>query len=134
MLAAAVAGYNMVEGQMAASIPAVLAGIAVAVENLVAGHFPGAAGPADEMGEADNGGELDRGADRVDIAEAVLDHLRFALEDKDDGAAGAADRERLVALVEDEDGMVNHGFFHRYSGSFYRKKKGRARMALAVSY
>jgi hypothetical protein len=49
----------------------------------------------------------------MDIAEAVLNHLRFALEDKDDGAAGAANGERLVALVEHEDGMVNHRCFHR---------------------
>ena len=44
----------------------------------------------------------------MDIAEAVLNHLRFALEDEDDGAAGAADRERLVALVQDQYRMVNH--------------------------
>lgn len=98
---------------MAALLRAVLAGIFIAVENLVAGHLSRAARSADKLGEADNGGNLDGGADGMDIAEAVLDHLGFALEDKDDGAAGAADSERLVALVEDEDGMVNQRLFHR---------------------
>jgi hypothetical protein len=118
MLAAAVARCDMVEGQVSAFFSAVLAGVFIAVEYLVAGHLPIASRPPDKAGEADNGGELDSGADRVDIAETVLDHLRFALEDKDDGAAGAADRERLVALVKDEDGMVNQYFIHTCASLF----------------
>jgi hypothetical protein len=65
-------------------------------------------GPAYHPGEADDGRQFDGGINGVDIAEAVLNHLRFALEDEDDGAAGAADRERLVTLIEYQYGMVNH--------------------------
>jgi hypothetical protein len=53
------------------------------------------------LGEADDGGELEGGVDSVNVAKTVFNHLCFALEDEDDGATGAADGERLVALVED---------------------------------
>ena len=110
MLTAAITGYDMVEGEVAAFITTVLAGVFVPIEYLIAGHLSLPAGTSDKLSEADDGGELNGGIDGVDIAEAVLNHLRFALEDEDDGAAGAADRERLVALVQDQYGMVNHSF------------------------
>jgi hypothetical protein len=113
VLAAPIAGYDVVEGEVAAFLSAVLAGVFVPIEYLVAGHLSATSRSPDKLGETDNRGELDGGIDGVDIAKAVLNHLRFALEDEDDGAAGAADGERLIALVEDEDGMVNHRFFHR---------------------
>jgi hypothetical protein len=87
---------------------AVLAGIVVAVKDLIAGHFALAVRPPDHLGEADNGGQLDGICKRVDITEAVFDHFRFALVDEDDGAAGAAYGKGLVALVQDQYRMVQH--------------------------
>lgn len=103
---------------MAAFLPAVLAGVFIAVEYFVAGHLLIAPRSPDKPGEADDRGEIEGGIDSMDIAEAVLNHLRFALEDEDDGTAGAADRERLVALVEDENGMVNQYCIHTYASLF----------------
>jgi hypothetical protein len=98
----------MVEGKVAALYSTVLAGIPVAIEYFVAGHLALAAGPVYELGDADDGGQLDGVSNGVDVAEAVLNHLRFALVDKDDSAAGAANRKRFVALIEHQHGMVNH--------------------------
>lgn len=93
---------------MPALLSAVLAGVAVAVENLVAGHLSFPMGTFNHLRQAYDRGQLDSGADGVDGADAVLNHLRLAPKDEDDGAAGAADRERLVALVQDQHRMVNH--------------------------
>ena len=84
---------------MSTLLAAVLAGVLVSIEYLVAGHLALPVGSLYHAGEADDGGKLEDGRERVDIAESVLDHLRFALVDEDDGAAGAADGERLVTLV-----------------------------------
>jgi len=86
---------------MAALLAAVLAGVFIAVEYLVAAHLSFAPGAPYHLPQPYNRGYGDGIGDRVHVAEAILQHLRFALEDKDDGAAGAADGERLVALVQD---------------------------------
>jgi len=99
VLPSPIARYHVVEGKVAALLSAVLAGVFIAVEDFIAGHLAHAAGSSNELGEADDGGKLDGVGERVDVPEAVLNHLRFALPDEDDGAAGAADGERLVALV-----------------------------------
>ena len=44
----------------------------------------------------------------MDIAGAVFYHFRLALEDEDDGAAGAAYGKGLIALVQDQYRMVQH--------------------------
>lgn len=93
---------------MPALLSAVLAGIAVAVENLVAGHLSFPTGTFNHLSQAYDRGELDGGADGVDGADPVLNHLRFALEDEHHRPAGAADGERFVALVQDQYRMVNH--------------------------
>jgi hypothetical protein len=108
MRTAAEAWNNVVKGEVAALFTAVLAGIEIPVKDLVAGHFALAVGPAYHPGEPDYGGEGKGPANGVDIAAAVFQHLRLALVDKDDGAAGAADGERLVALVEDQYRIVDH--------------------------
>lgn len=86
---------------MAALLAAVLAGVMVAVENLVAGHLSFAPGALYHFVQTYDRRYRYHLADRVEVAEAVFQHLRFALEDEDDSAAGAANSERLVALVED---------------------------------
>ena len=89
----------MVEGEVSTLLAAVLAGVFVPIEYLVAGHFSLPIRSLDMLGEADDGGELEGGVDSVNVAKAVFNHLCFALVDEDDGAAGAADGERLVALI-----------------------------------
>jgi hypothetical protein len=54
MLAAAKAWYDMVQGEVAALLTAILAGIFIAVEYLVAGHLSLAAGPVHELGKTDD--------------------------------------------------------------------------------
>ena len=104
----AVAGHDVVEGEVFTLEAAILAGITVAVKDLVTGHFALAAGPSDKLCQPDDRGKLDGVVERVDITGAVFYHFRFALEDEDDGAAGAAYGKGLVALVQDQYRMVQH--------------------------
>jgi len=106
VLPSPVARYHVVEREVPTLLSAVLAGVLIAVKNLVAGHLALAVRPPDKLGQPDDGGKLKGVGKRVDIAKSVLEHLRLALVDKDDGAAGPADRKRLVTLVEDEHRMV----------------------------
>jgi len=134
MLAAAIAGNDVVQRKMPALLSAVLAGVAVAVENFVAGHLSFPTGTPYHLGEAYDRGQLDGGADGVDGADAVLNHLRFTLEDKHHRSAGAADRKRLVALVQDQYRMVNHELsFKRDYAYFTAKLLGVARRGETIT-
>ena len=104
--AAPVARHHVVQRQVLALRPAVLAGIPVPVEDFIAGHFPLSVRPPDMLGQPDYGRQLDCFAERVDITQPVFNHLRFALVYQDDGAAGAAHGQRLVALVEHQHRVV----------------------------
>jgi len=75
-----------------ALLSAVLAGVPVSIEYLVAGHLARPVGSLYHPGEPYYRRQLDSQGECVDIAEPVLDHLRFALVDEDDGSPGAADR------------------------------------------
>jgi len=99
VLSASIAGLDVVERQVPALLATVLAGVSIPIEYLVAGHLALPVRSLYHTAEADDGGQLEDGRERVDIAEPVLDHLRFALVDEDDCSAGAADGQRLVALV-----------------------------------
>src|SRR4030043_311332 len=100
MLPSPVTRYHVVERQVPTLLSAVLAGVLVPVEYLVACHLALSMRSPYQLGEADDGRQLVSVVECVDIAESVLQHLRFALVDEDDGATGAADGERLVALVQ----------------------------------
>ncbi len=91
VLTSPVAWYHVVERKVSALLAAVLAGVSIPIEYLVAGHLALAMGASYQLRQADNRGQLDGLSKRMDIAEAVFNHLRFALPDEDDGAAGAAD-------------------------------------------
>ena len=56
--------------------------------------------------EADHRGEPDRGAGRVDGVQALFFGGRDALEDENEGPAGRANIDRLVARVEHQDGFL----------------------------
>lgn len=99
MLSVAVARHDVVEGEVSALLAAVLAGVFVAVENLVAGHLSFTAGALYHLAEPYDRWYGDGSADGVQVSEAIFQHLCFALVDEDNGAAGAADGERLVALI-----------------------------------
>src|SRR4030042_662662 len=90
VLPSPVARYHVVERQVPALLSAVLAGGLVPVEYLVAAPLVPPVRPPDKLRQPYHRRQLVSAGKRVDIAESVLNHLRFALVDQDDGAAGAA--------------------------------------------
>jgi len=108
MFAVAEAGHHVVERKMFTLGAAILAGVMVTVKDFIAGHLALAARTADKLIEPDNRRKLDRLCECMDVTRAVFNHYRLALEDKDDGAAGAAYGKRLVTLIQDQYRMVQH--------------------------
>lgn len=47
----------------------------------------------------------------MNVAETVFQHLGLTFEYQHDGTAGAAYRQRLVALIQNQYGQVYHGEF-----------------------
>lgn len=101
----------MVHGELPALLPAVLAGVAVAPEDVsaVQGNAPRPA--ADHALEADDAGDGDPGGGGVEVEAAFRDHLRPAPEDEEHGPLDAGQAQDLVGGVEDQDpwGVQVHG-------------------------
>ena len=82
----------MVECQVPILVTAVLAGISVAIEYLVAGHLSLTTGAFNHLRETYDGRQRHGFSDGVNIAESVLEHLRFSLINEHHRAARAAYR------------------------------------------
>ena len=78
VLTAPIAGYDMVQGKLLGFLPAVLTGRMVTVEDLKASQLSFPAGTPDEVSKADYRRYREAIADRVDEANAVLQHLGLA--------------------------------------------------------
>ena len=105
--AAAVAREHVVEGEVVRLPAAVLAGVAVAAEDLAPGELDARPRPADVVLEPDDR----RGAvdlpDRADLGVVVLDDLGLGPEHEAERPRDVADVQGLVVLVQDEHDPVH---------------------------
>jgi len=81
MLTSPIPGYDMIQSKLPGFLAAVLAGSMVTVKDLEASQLPFPAGTLDEVGKADYRRYGEAIADRVDKADAILQHLGFASVD-----------------------------------------------------
>ena len=100
--------YDVIDGEVRALLPTVLAAIVVAPEDFAFGEFDARMRPPDEVAQADDAGAREQGVDRADMAASVLDDLGFADHDQADGPPRVADVQRLVVSIEDQNRFV-HG-------------------------
>jgi hypothetical protein len=96
--------YDVVQGQVARLPAAVLAGIAVALEDLLTTEAHLRSGSLDHVDEADDGRQSEDKGGAAESPSALLQHLSLASVKQDEGSPGVADVERLVVLIEDEYG------------------------------
>ena len=125
--AAAVARHHVVEGEVVAGAPAVLARVAVAGEDLATGQLDARPRPADVVLEADHGrGAVDL-ADRADLGVVVLDDLGLRAEQEPERPRDVADVEGLVVLVQHEHDAVHGPHSSRTVGAVRIRPRRRVR-------
>src|SRR5438477_2077400 len=103
VLAAAVAGDHVVEGEVVAALAAVLAGVVVADEDFLAGHLQHGPWSLDVVGETDHGRRDDRSSLARDDVSVLLDDNGLLLIQQDHRAPHVAYVQRLVVQGEHED-------------------------------
>jgi hypothetical protein len=108
VLAAPIAGEDVVEGEVTRAASAVLAGVAVAQEDVAAAEAPARVRASDYVDEANNRGDLKYEGGAMQVAPSILQHLGFASVDEDEGATSIADVEGLVILIKNEYGCICH--------------------------
>jgi hypothetical protein len=120
-LAAAGAGQDVVEGELAGGEDdgAVLAGVAIAEEDVFAGEGAGLVGDAAVLEQADDGGQGHADAGGVESRALLFFGFGDAFEHEHEGAAGAADIDRLIGGVEHEHGGL-HGLVEGLGAVFKR--------------
>jgi hypothetical protein len=104
VLAAVVAGDNVVQGKLSAFFATVLADILVTVKNLKAGEPSLWSRTLNHAGQADYRGYREDLAYGVDESRSILQHLSLAAIYQDYRAPGTADIERLVVLIQYQHG------------------------------
>jgi hypothetical protein len=115
MLAAPVAGDDVVYGKLPGFLTAILAGVPVTVENLGASQLSFPVGTLDHVSEADYRRQRETVSDGVDKADTVLQHFCLAMVNEHDGTPGTADGKWLVALIQYQYRKVYHlKSFFRY--------------------
>lgn len=102
MLAASMAGVDMIEGQFRYFPTTVLAGVIIPPENLPAGHFIGDARSADHPLQADDAGDGKTLADGADFSAAIDEQMRFFSQNQTDGAMDVADVDGFKIGVQDQ--------------------------------
>jgi hypothetical protein len=108
VLAAAIAGEDVVEGEVTRAASAVLAGVAVAQEDIAAAEASAGPRSSDYVDETDNGGDLKNEGGATQVAPPVLQHLGFASVHQDEGATRITDVERFVILIKNQYGCICH--------------------------
>lgn len=103
--AAAAAGHHMIDGEAFAFAAAVLAAVAVALEQVAAGERQRPEGHPHELAQSDHRGPMQAGA-QLQIRR-VLEPFRLPFQHHHSGAPPARDVERLVGGVENQH--VAHG-------------------------
>lgn len=96
----------MIQSHILPLLATVLTGERVAPENLSTGQFSRKNGAANIVEQANDGWQLKRHRDRSHDNPAILDHLSFISQKQREGAALSANIERLIILIEDEDGLT----------------------------
>src|ERR1035437_7879162 len=105
--AAAVARHDVIEGEVAGLAAAVLAGIAIAAENLSARQLDPRPRLTDLVLEADHGGRAVIRPRRPDQLMVVFEHFCSLPEHQPEGARQIAHVQWLVVLIEHKDHAVH---------------------------
>ena len=100
VLPAFATGQHVIDCHIPGRRTAVLAGVVITGEDLVAGHLSARYRTLDHVDEPDHVGPFENVGDRVDVLPAVLHRLRLALADELHRPANVADVQRLVVLIE----------------------------------
>src|SRR5512143_2602335 len=95
-------GHHMIERQVVPALSAVLAGVVVALEDLLARQLHHGARPLHVVREADDGGRGEGEALAGDDVAVLLDDGRLLLGEQHDSAPDVADVQRLIVEVEDQ--------------------------------
>jgi hypothetical protein len=97
----------VVQRQVAlAATAAVLAREVVAVEHLAPGQPHLRPGALDQVDQPDDGRQVEGVVRRAQEARRMLEDFRFAALDQNERAADVADVQRLVVLIQDQDGRI----------------------------
>ena len=108
VLAAPIAGEDVVQGEVSRLASAVLAGVAVTQEDIAAAETSPGPRPSDYIDQANNGWDFKNEGGATQIAPPVLQHLGFASVHQDEGTTSIAYVERLVILIENQYGCISH--------------------------
>src|SRR6266567_1092265 len=104
----AMLGNDVVDGEVAAAAPAVLARVPVPGEDLAPRELHAGARPLHQVHQADDRRRRDRHARRVDDLVIPLEELGLVRTEQVEGAPDVADVERLVVLIENQHRSVEH--------------------------
>src|SRR5512143_2968623 len=96
-------GHHMIERQVVPALSAVLAGVVVALEDLLARQLHHGARPLHVVREADHRRRGEGKALARDDVAVLLDDGRFLLGEQHDSAPDVADVQRLIVEIEHQD-------------------------------
>lgn len=104
---------NVVDSQVGCLALAVLAGESIANEDFAPSQLHARSWPANHVHEADDGGGREDGRDAGQTMIACFEDFGTAANDKNKCAPDIAHVQRLVVLIEHEDGVVHPDEFLR---------------------
>jgi hypothetical protein len=99
VLAAPIAGEDVVEGEVSRPASAVLAGVAVTQEDIAAAEPSPRPRPSNYIDQANNRGDLKNEGEATQVAPSVLQHFGLASIHQDEGAASVADVNTAVSVI-----------------------------------
>src|SRR5690606_8679573 len=102
MGAAGMAGYNMVDGQLVAWAPAILAGVVIATQHLSLAQGHARSRTLDQVLQFDDRGQVKLGGSAADFATSVENQLRLARHQEGERPLHIADMKRLKVNIENE--------------------------------
>ena len=108
MPAAPMLGHHVVDGQVAPHRAAVLARVPVAAEDLATAQLDTGLRSLDVVLEPDHGGRGDGHRHGVDDLVVASQELGLFRTEQPECAPDVADVERLVVLVQDQYGCIDH--------------------------
>src|SRR5215213_5639353 len=104
---AAGAGHDVVDSQIVALPPAILAGVAIADEDFTPRELHPRPRPVDQIDHADHRGRGKDARRRLHDPAVGLQHFRLAVEDEQDRPTDVADVQWFVVLIEYQDSAIH---------------------------
>src|SRR3954452_11907933 len=121
---------NVVKREVARTPAAVLAGVIVANEDLLARQLHLRSGALDHVDEADDGGRRKLAGRAAQREIVLLEYLGLAINDQHNRPADIAYVQGFVVLIQNED-IATHSGCHRLSGGDLRTRSLCINMSLA---